>query len=547
VSSTGEGDLVPDTVDARLPAREEAVVADLLERGAAEAPERTFAVFPGEEWSRARTAHETWSIAQGLIDIGVEPDDHVSSWLPNGQAGLLSWFGSNAAGAVYAPLNPAYRGAILEHTLNLARSKVLVAHAGLVDRLAGLDLRHLETVVIVGEGGDCTGRYQTLRWEEIERPGAARPVLSDPRQVWDDMALIYTSGTTGASKGVRCSYCHHLTYAENLLHPDLGADDRFFVCVPLFHASGTTSTYGMLARGGSVAVTPGFDTETYWDDVRKYGVTTAFIITAMVNFLSKQAPSPNDADNPMRIAYMGPMIEGHEAFGERFGISLYTGYAMTEIPCVIRTLSPSDHRSCGTLVDPENYEARVVDGSDREVPAGEVGELVVRHRRPWAINSGYRSMPEATAEAWRNGWFHSGDAFIKDESGNFFFVDRVKDAIRRRGENISSMEVEAEVVAHPAVAEAAAVPVPSPDTQEEEVKVVVRLAPGAGLAPEDLIGFLTARLPYFMVPRYVEFVDELPKTPSLKVEKYKLRQTGMTPRTWDRVAAGIVLKRDKLD
>lgn len=538
---------MPDAVDARLPARADAVLADVLERRAADAPERTFAVFRDEEWSWARTALETWSIAQGLIDVGVEPGDHVSSWLPNGQAALLSWFATNAAGAVHAPLNPAYRGAILEHTLNLARSKVLIAHAGLVDRLGGLDLKHLETVVVVGAGPECPDRFQMLRWEDIERPGTARPVLSQPREVWDDMALIYTSGTTGASKAVRCSYCHHYTYAENLLHPDLDADDRFFVCVPLFHASGTTSTYGMLVRGGSVAVTPGFDTETYWDDVRKYNVTTAYIITAMVNFLNKQTPSPNDADNPMRIAYMGPMIEGHQTFARRFGIALYTGYAMTEIPCVIRTLEPDDPRSCGQLVDPQNYEARVVDGHDREVPAGQVGELIVRHRRPWAINSGYRGMPDATAKAWRNGWFHTGDAFIQDEAGNFFFVDRVKDAIRRRGENISSMEVEAEVVAHPAVAEAAAIPVPSPDTQEEEVKVVVRLAPDCKLDPAELIDFLVPRLPYFMVPRYVEFAEELPKTPSLKVQKYKLRQAGVTPQTWDRVAAGIVLKRDRLD
>ncbi|HYH51323.1 MAG TPA: AMP-binding protein [Acidimicrobiia bacterium] len=537
---------MPDAVDSRLPARSEAVLGDLLEARAAEAPELPFAVFRDEEWSRARTAAETWSIAAGLRDLGVEPGECVSSWLPNGPAGLLSWFGTNAAGGVYAPLNPAYRGTILEHTLNLAGSKVLLAHAGLVERLEGLNLEHLETVVVVGEGGRVPDRFQTLRWEDIERPGAVRPVLHEPREVWHDMALIYTSGTTGPSKAVRCSYCHHFTYAENLLHPELGAADRFFVCVPLFHASGTTSTYGMLARGGSVAVTAGFDTETYWDDVRKYGVTTAYIITAMVNFLNQQPPSPNDTDNPMRVAYMGPMIEGHATFAERFGIRLWTGYAMTEIPCITRTLAPGDHRSCGTLVDPENYEARVVDTFDREVPKGQIGELIVRHRRPWALNSGYRGMPEATATAWRNGWFHTGDAFIEDEQGNFFFVDRVKDAIRRRGENISSMEVEAEVLAHPAVAEAAAFAVPSPDTQEDEVKVVLRLRPGLTLEPGELIDFLVPRMPYFMVPRYLEVMEELPKTPSLKVEKYKLRRAGVTAATWDRVAAGIVLKREVL-
>jgi crotonobetaine/carnitine-CoA ligase len=232
-------------------------------------------------------------------------------------------------------------------------------------------------------------------------------------------------------------------------------------------------------------------------------------------------------------------------------VNVYTAFGMTEVPVPIRSeLNPADERSCGKAVDPEAFEVIVADEHGIRVSAGQPGELLVRHRLPWVMNSGYRGMPEATSKAWEHGWFHTGDQFIEDSEGNFFFVDRVKDAIRRRGENISSFEVEQDALAHPEVDEVAAVAVPNPDvaagTGDEEVKVVVVRSEGSSLTPEALTQYLVERMPRHWVPRFIEFAAELPRTPSFKVKKADLRAAGITDATWDRERAGIVLKRDRL-
>lgn len=533
-------------MDPRFPSRDEVVIPEILDRRSQLHPDTTFAVFEsGAEWTYADTATRTWSVANGLREVGVAQGDSVLTWLPTGPHGIVSWFAANALGAVYTPVNPAYRGTILQHVLNLPRASVLVAHGDLVERLAGLDLPYLETVIVVGETDADLPGVNLVPWADVEATGGERPTLDAPIELWDDMAVIYTSGTTGPSKGVRCSYLHHYTFGEGLYPEAIGSDDRFFLFLPLFHASATTPTYTMLRRGGSLAVTSGFSTDTFWDDVRRYGVTTGIIMAAMANFLYKQPPSADDADNPMRIAYMGPMIEDVKGFSQRFGVELYSTYAMTEVPNPIRTpMNPTNPKSCGRLLA-TGWEVRIVDEHDQELPPGKIGELIVRHDRPWSLNSGYLGMPEQTAEAWRNGWFHSGDALMVDEAGDYYFVDRFKDALRRRGENISSMEVEAEIVTHPAVAEAAVIAVPS-DLQEDEVFALVVPAAGVEVTYEELVEYLVPRLPYFMIPRYFEFVDALPRTPSMKVRKVELRERGLGEQSWDRETAGIVFKRERL-
>jgi carnitine-CoA ligase len=265
----------------------------------------------------------------------------------------------------------------------------------------------------------------------------------------------------------------------------------------------------------------------------------------MASFLVSQPASPRDRDHPLRKCVIIPLNQAALEFGRRFGVDWYSTYNMTELSCPIFT--GRNPETLGTCGQPRpGYEARVVDANDCELPSGEVGELVLRSDMPWALNHGYHGAAEATARAWRNGWFHTGDAFRRDAAGEFFFVDRIKDAIRRRGENVSSFEVEREVAAHPDIREAAVVPVPS-EHGEDEILAVVSCVPGRRVDPAELIEFLRPRLAHFMVPRFIRFVEGLPMTPTQKVQKHLLREQGLTPDTWDREAAGIRIRRDRLD
>jgi carnitine-CoA ligase len=542
----------PSPVDLHFPTREECVLPELLAARAAATPDRPLLLFEEETWTCAQAAREAWRTANGLrAHCGVEPGDYVSVWVPTSPDVLRAWFGTNAAGAVYAPLNLSARGSYLEHTMKIAESKVLIAHRGLVERLAGLELPHLETVVLVGGEADVELPWPTITIEQL-LDGAAdeRPALSRPVEPWHDLSLIYTSGTTGPSKGVRAAHAAFWNYAHCFVTPYVDESDRYLQPLPMFYTAGTGITYSMLLAGGSVAYPGGFSTKSFWDDVRRFEATITIVIHGMVSVMLDRPPSPDDADNPLRTVYMGPLLRPKE-FAERFGVSLYTAYGMSEVPVpIVSALDPEDERSCGRAADPVRYELRLVDEHDIPVPRGTPGELIARHSLPWMINSGYKNMPEATANAWRNGWFHTGDQFVQDEGGNFFFIDRMKDVIRRRGENISSFEVEAEVLSHPLVKDAAAVAVQNPSVDEsvsdEEVKIVVVLEDGATLDPVELVEYLAKRMPRHWVPRFVEYTAELPRTESHKLKKGELRDAGVTPETWDREQAGIVYRREVL-
>jgi carnitine-CoA ligase len=279
--------------------------------------------------------------------------------------------------------------------------------------------------------------------------------------------------------------------------------------------------------------------------VRDFGVTTTTVMAAMATFLLREPPGDDDRDNPMRIALLVPHIPGAHDFGERFGIKLWTGYAMSEVPGPLRTaLAPSNLNTAGVATSPA-WHLRLVDGEGHDVEGEEIGELVARHDVPETITGGYVNMPEATATAWRDGWFHTGDLFRRDADGGFHFVDRDKDALRRRGENISSFELEAEITAHPAVVQAAAVGIPA-EEGDQDVMAFVVVRDGAELTHRELFDFLVPRMPHYMVPRYLEFVAELPRTPTEKVRKLELRERGPGPATWDRTQEGIDLKAVRL-
>jgi crotonobetaine/carnitine-CoA ligase len=327
--------------------------------------------------------------------------------------------------------------------------------------------------------------------------------------------------------------------------PYLTASDRFVINLPLFHVGSTLFIYAMLLRGGSVALVESFESSRFWDVIRSTGATSGILLGVMAQFLLKQPPSPADREHPLRHVLMVPLTDDAELFAERFGVDVYTLFNMTEtsIP-IVSGKSPRPAGTCGRVRS--GIEARLVDEWDCEVPVGTIGELILRTDAPWSMNHGYYKNPEATAAAWRNGWFHTGDAFRVDAEGNYYFVDRMKDAIRRRGENISSFEVEREICAFPAVKEAAVVAARG-ELSEDEVLAVVAPVPGHTIDPVELTRFLVERLPYFMVPRYIRIVPELPKTPTQKVQKADLRRDGLTPDIWDReMDKTVVVKRERL-
>lgn len=535
----------PETQDPRVPSRDKVVTRYLIDRLANEQPDKVLVKFDdnGEEWTYAAFREKILRTSIGLQSQGVSQGDHVLVFAPNSREQVLVFFALNYIGAVYVPINTAYKGSLLSHVINISDAKVAFVHASLVDRLEGIDTHKLEKLIVVG-GKPASTVLPSVTYETALLPenGELAP-LARPIEPWDPMSIIFTSGTTGPSKGVLSSYLHLFTNAGPESWPFVTSEDRYLINSPMFHIGGMGPMFCMLARGASFAMVERFDTTTYWDSVRNTEVTVAFLLGVMATFLEKLPEKDDDKDNPLRLVLMVPLASNAESFSKRFGVDVYTIFNMTEISTpIVSEPNPKVRGTCGKARD--GVEVRLVDENDCEVPLGAVGEMLVRTDRPWGMNSGYHKNPEATAKAWRNGWFHTGDAFTQDADGNFFFVDRMKDAIRRRGENISSFEVEAEVCAHPAVREAAAVAVPS-ELGEDDVLVCVAPVEGNEINPAELIEFLRERMAYFMIPRYIRVLPDLPKTPSAKVLKHELRAEGVTQDTWDREEAGIKVKGER--
>ncbi len=530
--------------DPRVPDRSVCVLRYLLDRMAAERRDQVHVVFEdGGSWTFAELRRRTVAVAAGLQKLGVAQGDHVAVWLPHGREALLAFYAINYLGAVFVPFNTAYRGAILEHVLGNAGARLLIAHAQLIGRLADADTASIEQLIVVGDSAPPT-RFPTVAFAAVTGAEADLSPPQRPIEPWDPQSVIYTSGTTGPSKGVLSSYLHLYSNAGPEAWPFVTGNDRFLVNMPIFHIGGLGVPFVMLARGGSIALMENFSTERFWEFARTSDSTVAFLLGAMATFLMKASSSPGDRDHIIRLVMMVPLTGISAAFRERFGADVYTIFNMTEISTpIVSEANPTKAGTCGRVRP--GVEVRLVDGNDCEVLVGAVGEMLVRTDRPWAMNSGYYGNAEATARAWRNGWFHTGDAFRCDAEGYFYFVDRVKDAIRRRGENISSFEVEAQLLAHPHVREAAVIGVPS-EYSEEDVLAVIAPVEGCAINPAALLVFLETRLPYFMIPRYIRLLDDLPKTPSAKVMKAELRASGITADCWDRELAGIRLKRDRL-
>jgi crotonobetaine/carnitine-CoA ligase len=439
---------------------------------------------------------------------------------------------------------------MLEYILADTGASIAIVHADYVSRFAQLDtLANLTQIIVIGEhspGPDLAGR--TVTASEFLVPGAkplelgplelGPPELGEYPARHDVSCVIYTSGTTGPSKGVLVPWAQLSATIPEQWQTGAGTGEAQYVPLPMYHIAGRSATAIMARHGGKLVLRNGFSVHAFWDDIRKHRCTITLIAGAMTNFLFRQPPRPDDADNTLAKIVIAPVIPEHAEFAERFGVEIVTGFNMTEtsLPVYFPDGIP-DWKACGRLRRGyPHYEVRIVDEFDNEVPAGQAGELIVRTQAPWTLNAGYLGKPEATVAAWRNGWFHTGDAFRMDGNGYYFFVDRFKDAIRRRGENISSFEVEAAVNDHPAVAESAAIGIPSP-FGEDEVQIFVVSRPGMTVEPGELIEFLRPRMPKFMLPRFVQVVASLPKTEATqRVRKHELRTLVDPGLRWDRDA-----------
>jgi crotonobetaine/carnitine-CoA ligase len=481
--------------------------------------------------------YRTWSDAYRRL--GIAPGDTVVTMLPNSFVAYEAWLGAAWLGAIEVPANNGYLGDMLRHLLNDSQAAVLVIAQRFVDRVVGIagDLTHLRTVVV--PDAEPGAELPELPFDLVDRARffeGARPADDLPGpQHHDIAALIYTSGTTGPSKGVLVPWAELYEFASMPPEGMLEEDSGFYSVYPAFHVSGKAMLYLAARYRAHLAIRETFSLSEFWNDIRRFDIHAAGLVGPMAALLMLNPVDPADADNPLERVFMGPLIPEVEEFKERFGVVVGSGFGMTEVGVPLGTdgFVLVDATSCGKVRP--GYQVRIVDDYDEEVPVGTVGELVVRSDEPWMITPGYWRQPERTAEAWRNGWFHTGDGFRRDEEGNHYFVDRMKDAIRRRGENISSFEVEAAVLQHPQVLECAAIAVPS-ELGEDEIKVLVVVA--EELSPAELLDFLEPRMPKFMLPRYVELVASLPKTDAtFRTKKVELRAAGINERTWDREGA----------
>lgn len=521
----------------------EPYVAERIDALAAERPDDEAVLFvDGPEWTWRELRRRVRDHAAGLAALGVSPGEFVLSWMPNGPLAVLNLLALNYLGAVYVPINTAYRGQVLAHVLKNSGGVLMIAHGELVGRLADVDRAGLGRVVVVGDERPDLPGVKLLDQTSLAGDGDALPPTGHPANPWDTHMVIYTSGTTGPSKGVLSSYRHSRTGAIEFRN--IGPGDRHLSAMPMFHVGGAYALLWALYHGAPAILVESFRTQDFWPIVRRYNVTTTGLLGSIVDFLNAQPPGPGDRDHTLKSVVVAPFTSAAIAFGQRFGVPLYTEFNMSELSVPL-FVGPDPHvvGTCGLPRD--GVELRLVDAHDEPVAEGAAGELVVRMDQPWTISHGYHNDPAATAATWRNGWFHTGDLFRRGEGGHYIFVDRVKDSLRRRGENVSSFEVESALLQHPAVREAAVVGAPAEGGAEDEVMAV--LVTDGSLDPAELMDFLEPRLAHFMIPRYVRQLPDLPRTPTQKIEKHKLRAEGVTADAWDREAAGRSVRRDRLE
>lgn len=515
-------------------------LAQFLVRRIEKTPEKVFLQFEQQRITYKELYRRIAQSARGFSELGIQTEDKVCVMLDNSPEYLDVWFGLTSIGAILVPINVHLKGEGLQYILSHSDCKAIVLDDMYLDRIRPcLSSLPKNVKIIIHSMDQCSpdmDEYIKLK-DVITHPESTLPSLDFPGTAVN--SILYTSGTTGPPKGVMLSHAAYVNSAKEFAERMAGVrkDDILFTTLPLFHINAQAHTVlGGIHANATIALSKKFSASRFWDEVRFHHATIFNSLGSMIPILCKQPEKENDHDNPARITVCAATPEKFwKQFEERFKIKIVEGYGLTETTgfCVS---NPLDEGRIPSIGKPFPFaEIKIADENGKRLQTGEVGEIFIRSLKKHAFMEGYYKAPEKTKEAMLDGWFRTGDLGCADEHGYIYFRDRLKQCIRRRGENISSWEVEKVINAHPKVLESAAVGVPS-DVGEEDVKVYVILKDGEKLPHAELIKWCEDRMAYFMVPRYVQYIHSLPKTATERIQKFKLKEEGIGD-AWDREKA----------
>ena len=533
---------------------EQSTIPELLMRRLDVDPDGPYLDVCGDTVAAAQLVDVSSRLASSLRSMGVSQGDRVATLIENSIEAVYAWWGIILAGAIAVPVNTAYKGEYLRHQLADSGSKVVIVAAEFLDRLepVAATIESVQHVVIISDTPSTISSTATSLWSELLTSEAILPEINTKPS--DLGTFIYTGGTTGLSKGCMLSHNYHEALTRQIgICWERTTEDVVWTPLPLFHFNAiTTAVIGPLVFGGRSAIYRRFSVSNFWPEMNRVGATITSTLGTMAYLLAHDVDRPEmprsgapEANTTLRLLGAAPMpVEVDDIMKNRFGLTTFSAaYGVTEAS-LISWQPPGGYNkpNAAGVINDEYFDVRIFDAEDNEVPRGERGEIVIRPKRPEVMFAGYWGRPEVTVETSRNWWYHTGDIGIVDDDNFLFFVDRKADYLRRRGENIASFEVESIIMGHGQIADVAVHAVPSPLT-EDDLKITATRVEGATVSEEELFLWCVEQLPYFALPRYIEFRTDLPRSPVGRVLKRELRAEGVTSATWDLEQSGVVYEK----